>query len=202
MHLLATYRYLYSRQIEEFIFEGSPLTSRSKRVITWRILGRLMKRGLIAMTPRQLGGAGGGSTEPGYFLTTPGLRLAASLCPGLPSKRPARRGTFLLGHSGMVAETSLAFRRFARSSSGHEVVNWECDWQVAMRLGKSRVVPDARLTYAMPKLILEAFVEADTGTEGTGFFRAEDRPLRPALPERDLAKLPRRLAARSHHHHE
>lgn len=146
------------------------LTPRSRHVVTWRVLGRLQRSGLVAGTPRQLGGAVAGSTLPGYFLTSSGLRLAGSFYGDLPARRPARRAPFLLAHSVMAADVELAFRRFAHARAGDEVALWEVDWQIALRLGKQKVIPDARLVYRLGELSLRAFLEVDLGTEGTRFF--------------------------------
>ncbi len=97
--------------------------------MTWRLLGRLQRHGLVAATPRQSGGAVAGSTLPGYFLTTTGLRLAATFYP-----------------------------------------------DPAMKLGSKTLLPDARLVYRLGRVLLDAFVEVDLGTEGTRFFaRKVDR---------------------------
>ena len=168
--LLALCRYLTARQVSEFLFGGSTLTARSRQVIAWRVLRRLVRRGLVALTPRHVGGVGSGSTEAGYFLTPAGLRLAATVHPDLPSRRPTRRGTFLLAHSLALADTALAFHRFARSEAGAEILAWESEWQIAVKLGGSRIVPDARLTYATTERAIDVFIELDMATEGTRFF--------------------------------
>ncbi|MDP9280694.1 MAG: replication-relaxation family protein [Chloroflexota bacterium] len=138
--------------------------------MTWRILGRLQRHALVAATPRQMGGAVAGSTLPGYFLTTSGLRLAATFYPDLPARRPPRRAPFLFAHSVMATDVELAFRRTVRRCPAHELELWECDWQIAMRLGSKAVIPDARLVYRFGTSRLHAFVEVDLRTEGTRFF--------------------------------
>jgi hypothetical protein len=139
--------------------------------MTQRIIDGLRRRGLIAATQRLIGGPGGGSSRVAYYLTARGYRIAASFSPGLPSRRrPPVRGTFLLGHAGMTADVALAFRRAARSRAGHELVDWACDWQTALRFGSSKVMSDAYLVYRTAAYELSAFVEVDMGTEGTRFF--------------------------------
>jgi len=170
VRLLALHRFLTHPQLEEFLFAESTLTSRSRQVVTWRLLGRLQRHGLVAATPRQTGGAVAGSTLPGYFLTTSGLRLAATFYPDLPARRPAHRAPFLFAHSVMAADIELAFRRAARGRPGHELELWECDWQTAIKLGGKTLLPDARLVYRLGRALLDAFVEVDLGTEGTRFF--------------------------------
>jgi len=170
IRLLALRRFLIRPQLEELLFAGSTLTPRSRQVVTWRLLARLQRRGHFAATPRQTGGAVAGSTLPGYFLTPAGLRLAAAFCPDLPARRPARRATFLFAHSLATTEVELAFRRAARAHPWHELQLWESDWQIAMRVGRSAVVPDARFVYRIARREYHAFIEVDLGTEGTRFF--------------------------------
>lgn len=168
--LLGCYRYLSREQISEFIFEKDNLASKSVNTTSWRVLGSLKRRGLVDQTARLVGGPGGGSGQYGYFLTVSGHRLAVSLNPALPARRPAPRGTFLMRHGMMTADIAIAFRRSARSHSGHELVDWECDWQAAQRLNGSPVVPDAHFVYATEDYEIDVFLEVDVGTEGTRFF--------------------------------
>lgn len=168
--LLACYRYLTRHQIEEFIFAGSSVRPLSKQVISRRILQGLRSRLLVDATTRLVGGPGGGSARLGYFLTAHGYKLALSLNPSLPPKRPTSGGTFLMQHGLMTADVALAFRKSARARPGHELIDWECDWQAAERVGSSLVVPDAHLVYATAQYELDAFIEIDLGTEGSRFF--------------------------------
>ena len=173
---LAGHRFLSQRQVVEIVFGGSAQTAGSKVVMTQRLLRDLRQRGLVGATARQVGGLGGGSARMAYFLTAHGCRVAGTLVPGLPGQRRERvRGTFLLAHAAMGVDVALAFRRSARTHEGHELVAWEADWQVALKLGPSKVVPDARLVYCSKRLELTAFVEVDLGTEGTRFFQRKVR---------------------------
>ncbi len=167
---LASYRYLSRSQIEEFLLEGSAVTPPSREVITGRVLRRLTTRGLIAAVPRPSSEPGGGSARLAYFLTPAGYKLAGSLNPGVPEWRPALRSTFLMSHGLATADIALAFRRAARASRGHEIIEWECDWQAAERLGSTLVIPDAHLVYATAAYEIEAFIEVDLGTERTRVF--------------------------------
>ena len=168
--LLASYRYLCRSQIEEFMLQATDLGRNSRNTTSWRILRSLGKRGLVGQTVRLVGGPGGGSARLGYFLTADGYRLALTLNPSLPPKRPTSGGTFLMQHALTTADVALAFRRAATSHRGHELLEWECDWQAAHRLGASLVVPDGHLVYATARYELDALVEVDLGTEGTRFF--------------------------------
>jgi hypothetical protein len=166
---LACFRYLNRSQIKAFLFEGSPLKPHSMEVQAGRILGRLRAAGLVVSTPRLVGGPGGGSGGLVYFLTAAGQKLADAATGG-PPRRPLRNGSFLLRHGQMTAEVALAFRRAARTHPGHELLEWECDWAAAERLGRSLLVPDARLTYSTLRWEFTAFLEVDLASEGTRFF--------------------------------
>jgi hypothetical protein len=171
VRLIALHRFLTRPQLEELLFAGATLTPRSRQVLAWRILGRLQRDGYVRGTPRQAGGASGGSILPAYFLTASGLRLAAAACPDLPNHRPARRAAFLAPHSALTTEIELALRRAARAEpEQQEVELWEADWQIAMRLGDGAVIPDARVEYRVGGWRNYLFIEADLGTEGTRFF--------------------------------
>lgn len=167
--LLACYRYLSRDQIQRFVLEvGIGPTSRN--TISWRILDSLIRRGLVERTVRLIGGPDGGSGRYGYFLTAAGYRLARSLNGALPARRPASGGTFLMRHGMVTADVALAVRRWPQSQPGDELLDWECDWQAALRLGNSPVVPDAHFVYATADYEIDVFLEVDLGTEGTRFF--------------------------------
>ncbi len=59
--------------------------------------------------------------------------------------------------------------RAARPRPGHDLAEWEPEWQAAERLG-SGVVPDGRVVYATETYEVSAFVEADLGTERPSRF--------------------------------
>src|SRR2546430_4680452 len=165
---LSGFRYLTEPLIEDFIFGGSSFTPASRQVITRRLLRRLKRKGLILETPRLVGPAG--TARLVYFLTAKGYNLARSLNPGLPSRQPNLRGTSLMGHGLMCAEVALAFRRAARSNPGHELLDWECDWQAAERVRARLVAPDAHLGHDTHDRALRAFIEADPASEGPPVF--------------------------------
>ncbi len=169
--LTASYRYLSRHQFERFLFAGTNLQPTSLNTSCWRILQQLTAKGLLAHTPRLVGGPAGGSNAVAYFLTRAGYRVALSLSPSLPAKRSPARGTFLMRHALMTAEVTLVFRRAARVQAGHEVISWENDWAIALKLDPSYVVPDAYLVYSTGLATFHAFIEIDLGTEGTRFFR-------------------------------
>lgn len=173
-HLLRL-RFLSARQLAEFVFDGSGVSSRSQLVMTWRLIAALRRQGLVAITLRMIGGPGAGSDRPAYYLTATGQRLARSVSPGARRARLKSPGTVLVRHALATADVLLAFRRSARSQADHELVAWECDWQAAMALGSSLVVPDAYLLYRVAEQRLHAFVEIDLGTEHTRFVAEKMR---------------------------
>lgn len=73
-------------------------------------------------------------------------------------------------HALMTADVALAFRREARQHVGHEILEWESEWQARHRVRSSVLVPDAYFVYATPDLELSAFLEIDLGSEGSRFF--------------------------------
>lgn len=168
VQLLGSHRYLSRNQIERFLLtEVSP---NSLNTTSWRILSSLAKRNLVEQSRRGVGGPGGGSTRLGYFLTARGYKLARSINRDLPARRSPGPGTFLLPHALMAAEVALAFRKAAESHPGHALLQWECDWQAAQRLGPTALVPDAHFVYATENYELDALLEVDLGTEGTRFY--------------------------------
>ncbi len=172
---LAEHRYLSRAQIEELLFGGSALTPDSRRVITWRVLGRLKKAGLVTTNALLAGEPNGAPTRIAYFLTSVGRRCFGALEPDFPERRPVLRGTFLIAHALMVADIALAFQRSAQTHPTHKILLWECDWRTAARLGPDAVMPDARLVYGVDRRQIHAFIEADRGSEGTGFFERKIR---------------------------
>ena len=161
---LAPFRALSTAQLEEWVFTGCPVRPHSRKVLTQRILERLRKRGLVASSAHLVGGAGGGSARLVYHLTEAGQRLIGTLDPALRDRPLPPRGHLFIEHALMTAEVALAFDRIARSRPGHDLAEWEPEWQAAERLS-SGVVPDGRVVYATEKWELSAFVEADLGTE-------------------------------------
>ena len=170
VRLIAVHRFITRPQLEELLFAGESLTTRSRQVLAWRVLGDLKREGYVRATPRQLGGISGGSSLPAYFLTASGLRVAATIIPDLPKRRPARRAAFLAPHSLITTEIELVFRRAAAIGADQRLEIWEADWQLAMRVGGRAVIPDARLAYRVGAWRNHMFIEADLGTEGTRFF--------------------------------
>ena len=117
----------------------------------------------------------GGTARLVYFLTAAGYNRARDQNCALRAGRPGIRSSTLMEHGLACADVALAFRRLARSRPGHEVLEWECDWQAAERLGSTVVVPDAHLSYATSNDTLEVFIEIDRATEGSKVFRRKVR---------------------------
>ncbi|MDP9280692.1 MAG: replication-relaxation family protein [Chloroflexota bacterium] len=171
---LAGFRFLTQSQIDEFLFAGSSLTALSRQVIVRRILVRLRTQGLVQATPRVVAPAGG-TARLAYFLTAAGYNRAREQNSALRAGRPGIRSSTLMEHGLACPDVALAFRRLARSRPGHEVLDWECDWQAAERLGSTVVVPHAHMSYATANDTLEVFIEVDRATEGSKVFRRKVR---------------------------
>jgi hypothetical protein len=171
--LLADFRYLTRFQIEEFLFDATPVRAGSKQVITRRILTRLEERAVIAPIARLAAGLNGGSGRLVYGLTRVGERVVDSIHSARGAARTTQRTAFLMKHSLATAEVALAFQRCARVHVGHEVLLWECEWRPSKQVGSCPVVPDAHVVYRTPEYELEAFIEVDLGTERPGFFAAK-----------------------------
>lgn len=172
---LASFRYLTQPQLAELVVPQTSAAAHSRLRIVRRVLRRLEAHRLIATISRVTGGPGGGSTRSAYFLTPAGNRIARSLNPLLPTRRPLLRGTFFMAHGLASADLLLALRRAASANSGHELIDWQCDWAIAMRCGSTTVVPDAFVRYRTPEVELAAFIEVDLGTEGTRRFAGKMR---------------------------
>lgn len=169
---LARFRFLTTNQVERFLFLRSDSTTQSSRkTIAHRTLTRLIRRGFVTRTPRTVGGSGSGSGAHVYYLTTTGSQAVRLLAPSPPPKRAVLRGTFLLRHAITVAEVALALRAAASDHDDHDLLAFECDWEISQRIGKELLVPDAFLIYGGTTLELHAFLEVDLGTEGSRFFQ-------------------------------
>lgn len=169
--LLGRFRFLTRSQLQTLLFGANgPPSGLSAQTMAFRTLHSLRAKGLVERTSRSVGGASGGSAAHAWFLTARGARAVNEpRIAGLPRRLPPR-GTFLLRHALAVADVAIAFERAASGHEGHRLLSFECDWEVAERLGPTVVVPDAYLVYETPLVELHAFVEADLGTAGSKFF--------------------------------
>jgi Replication-relaxation len=166
--LVAKLGFVTQGQIRKWLFAGSPSPMTSQRVLTGRVLARLRVLKLIDALPRTIGGPGGGSAKGVSSVSTGGVRPAATYDPSLLGGRAAR-GPFLMRHSLAVTDALLAFHESAQAHD-HELTSWETAWQLALKLGQGRIVPDAHLVYRTHEVELEALLEVDLGTEGSRFF--------------------------------
>lgn len=167
---LGCFRDLNTAQLEDFVTDESALKPHSRHVAIQRSLARLKARGLIAPTPRLIGGPGGGSARVAYHLTQAGYRLVRSLDPSKAGHRPPPRGAMFIEHALMTADVAIAFVTEARKHPGHHIGEWEPDWQAAERLRSRTVIPDGHFVYATPEWEIHAFVEVDLGTERPSRF--------------------------------
>jgi len=167
---LAGFRFLTQPQLADLVVSGASVAARSRLRVVRRVVRRLEADRLVATTSRLIGGPGGGSARLAYFLTPAGSRIARNLNPLLPTRRPLLRGTFFMAHGLACADVLLALRRAAAANAGHELLDWQCDWAIALRCGSLTLVPDAFIRYRTPEVELVAFIEVDLGTEGTRRF--------------------------------
>ncbi len=166
---LGCFHYLSSAHVEAFLFDGSPVSPRSRTVLTQRILARLLERGLIGATERVIGRPGGGSTRRAVYLRPPGAALLAGLAPRA-GRAPTRRGLLFVEHALTTAEVAVIFTRSAQAHLGHELLSWQSDWDLESALRPSPVRPDGQLVYATRTQELDAFLEVDLGTESPATF--------------------------------
>jgi hypothetical protein len=166
--LVAKLGFVSQGHLRRWLFAGSPFPATSQRVLVGRVLKRLRQAKLVEVLPRAIGGPSGGSATVVYVITTAGMRLAATYDPSLLGGRAAR-GPFLMRHALAVADALLAFHESAQAHD-HELTSWEPAWQLALRLGQGRIVPDAHFVYRTPAVEFEALLEVDLGTEGSRFF--------------------------------
>jgi hypothetical protein len=162
---VACFRCLTSAHVQDFVIDRPDRNPHAREVATQRLIDRLRRRGLIAATPRLVGGPGGGSARVVYSLTDAGYRMAHALDPSRPARRPPPRTTLFIEHALMTADVALAFLRSARAHSEQHVTDWEPDWAAAERLGSLALVPDGHVTYATREWQISAFVEVDLATE-------------------------------------
>lgn len=167
LRLVSKLRFVTSQQLQSFLFLGSSTTRSSQRVMLSRVLKSLRAADLVTVLPREVGGPTGGSGVAVYTVTATGARLAGQFDSSLAGARIAR-GNFLMRHALATADVLLAFERAAHDH-GHEL-NWQTDWQIAVKLGPRTIVPDAHLVYGTDADELESVLEVDLGTEGSRFF--------------------------------
>lgn len=162
-------------QVAEFLFTGSTVSATSGAVISRRILASLRQRGMVMSSSPLRGGPRGGATTLVFYLTSAGERFARGLSAGVGRPRLTTNGSVLVPHSLATADVLLAFQRSAKRNVDHDLVSWECDWEVAQPLGPASVVPDAYLLYRVGGRRLHAFVEVDMGSERNRAFAGKLR---------------------------
>jgi hypothetical protein len=161
--------YLTTRQLEGFLFAGTPIQPASRPVLVRRVLKSLMAAKLIEPQLRLIGGPGGGSSVSFYNLTSAGRRLAAIFDESVPD-RTAGDKRISIRHAIAVSEVILLFHQSAIEHPEHDLLSWEIEWQIASRLGRTPVVPDIHLVYATHHTEVEMAVEVDLGTERPRYF--------------------------------
>ena len=162
LRLLAAFRAIRRDQLEAFLFAGAPLTSPSRRVAAFRILGELRERGFVqaVVLPGAVATAG---TTRAYVLTSAGQRAYAADDSAYP-RRVRRPSIVLLDHAIALADIALAFRDGA-ARAGDVDLSWQTDWEIVHDLGCTTVIPDAFVTLQRDGWRTHAFIEADRATE-------------------------------------
>lgn len=164
LRLLGRLRFLTAARLAELLFGGSSITQRSRAVLTQRVLASLMRRGLVARSRGGIEAVRRAQGSPVYYLTENGDRVARGPGDGL-RRRLNSSGALLAPHALATADVLLAFQRAAFTDADHDLISWECDWEVALSLPGSPLVPDAYLLYRVGAGRLHAFIEIDLGTE-------------------------------------
>lgn len=160
--MLAAFRALRRDQLERFLFAGEALSTASRRVAAFRILGTLRERGLVQAVVLP-GPAFTGGTTRAYVLTAAGQRVYAADDDSYP-RRIRQPTTLLLDHAVTLAEICLAFRDRA-IAAGDIDLSWQTDWDIVAELPRTRAIPDAFIRLGRSGWSLNGFIEADRATE-------------------------------------
>lgn len=165
LELVASHRYLTTRQVEAFCFHdhASPVSgARSAR----RVLRRLAGHGLLQPLERRVGGIRAGSASYVWQLGTVGHRLLRDDGNLKRTHEPSPR---FLAHSLAVADAHLELLATERRGAIKSVlVELEPDcWRSFTGAGGERrlLQPDMFLITKWPRYIDHWFIEIDLGTE-------------------------------------
>ncbi|HEY6203923.1 MAG TPA: replication-relaxation family protein [Candidatus Limnocylindria bacterium] len=162
LRLLGAFRAIRRDQLERFLLANEAITSPSRRVAAFRILGELRERGFVQAVVLPGTVATAGATR-AYVLTSAGQRAYAADDGAYP--RGIRRPSIvLLDHAIALADIALAFRDGA-ARAGDIELSWQADWEIVHELGCTTVIPDAFVTLERGGWRTRAFIEADRATE-------------------------------------
>ncbi|MEU2869790.1 replication-relaxation family protein [Streptomyces olivoreticuli] len=160
-------RLVTGQQLERLHFEE--LTGRSRAVVRWRVLRRLVEWRLLVPLERRVGGARAGSGGLVYALDTAGqklLQLHRSLEPdAAPVRRPGAPGERFVQHSLAVSELYVQLREIERAGSFRlsvfdaEPHSWWPDGRGSL------LKPDAFVALSTTEYDHATWVEVDRSTE-------------------------------------
>lgn len=163
--LVASHRYLTSRQLQDFCFHDHASQSAGARTTT-RVLRRLASHGLLDALERRVGGVRAGSASYVWQLGTVGYRL---LKEDGSLKRPREPSPRFLAHCLAVADTHLMLVRAQRRDIFRhvEVQNEPESWRSFTGLGGERrsLQPDLFALISQPRFVDRWYIEVDLGTE-------------------------------------
>jgi Replication-relaxation len=163
---VARVRLLAGSQLKRLAFPD--LTGRSRAVVRWRVLKRLVDWRVLASLGRRVGGAGRGSSGAAYVLDTAGLalvRLRADSQAGTPVRRPGLPGERFIRHVLSVSELYVQLVE-AGQTDGLTLDDFRAEpiaW-VADGLG-GWLKPDAFVSVSAGDVTDDWFIELDLSTE-------------------------------------
>ena len=165
------YRFLTSDQIGRlYIPTGASKSSKTR--VQNLLLKRLNDHGLIRTLKRRIGGDGGGSSTPVWYLTEAGHRLLTLNDPGTHSrKRAFEPSALFLKHTLAVAECGVQLTCICREShdlSLEQVDNEPSCWRRYKDSGKvCYLKPDLFAITGYDNYEDRWFIEMDLGSEST-----------------------------------
>lgn len=165
--VLLEMRFLSTRQLERWVFDGATPLARARAAR--RRVAKLVALGLVRQLERRVGGVGAGSAANINVLTPLGLRLAAVY--GWVTSEQVRRfrepGGQFVRHYVAVAEAHL--RVVEAQKQGLELLDREAEpacWRQFIGMGMSRVTlkPDGFFVIGVGPWRAHWFVEVDRAT--------------------------------------
>lgn len=159
-------RTMTGTQIERACF--ADLAGRSRSVVRWRVLKRLVDWRVLMPLVRRIGGPAHGSAAAAYTLDTAGqalARLRDNEHGHLPARRPVVPGERFLRHTLAISELYVQFTEAARDHSfSLDTFTVEPACWLPDGLG-SWLKPDAFLVLSAEQVSDDWFIEVDLATE-------------------------------------
>ena len=156
---VARVRVMTGAQLERLVFVD--LVGRSRSVVRWRVLKRLVDWRVLMMLPRRVGGRG--SSSAAYVLDTAGQTLVR--LGDVRPRRPGEPGERFLRHVLAVSELYVQFVATARGG-GFELTDYQAEPLAWMPDGFGGwLKPDAFVSLAQGDVADDWFIEIDLATE-------------------------------------